>query len=37
MIKNRITQAQHLKNFDKEGYQFKADMSDETTWVFTRG
>jgi cytoplasmic iron level regulating protein YaaA (DUF328/UPF0246 family) len=37
MIKNRITQAQHLKNFDKEDYQFKADMSDETTWVFTRG
>jgi cytoplasmic iron level regulating protein YaaA (DUF328/UPF0246 family) len=35
MIKNRITQAQHLKNFDKEDYQFKADMSDETTWVFT--
>ncbi|BBB23311.1 conserved hypothetical protein [Abyssogena phaseoliformis symbiont OG214] len=37
MIKNRITHAEDLKSFDKEDYQFRADMSDDTTWVFTRG
>ncbi|BBB23459.1 conserved hypothetical protein [Isorropodon fossajaponicum endosymbiont JTNG4] len=38
MIKNRITHAEDLKSFDKEDYQFRAEMSDDTTsWVFTRG
>ncbi len=37
MIKNRITHAEDLKDFDKEDYQFRVDMSDGTTWVFTRG
>ncbi|QKQ24515.1 peroxide stress protein YaaA [Candidatus Ruthia endofausta] len=37
MIKNRITHAENLKDFDKEDYQFRVDMSDDTTWIFTRG
>ncbi|MDC9715487.1 MAG: peroxide stress protein YaaA [Gammaproteobacteria bacterium] len=37
MIKNRLSEPELLKAFDVEGYQFKADMSDESTWVFTRG
>lgn len=36
MIKNRITDAQDLKSFDKQDYQFSASMSDDKTWVFTR-
>jgi cytoplasmic iron level regulating protein YaaA (DUF328/UPF0246 family) len=37
MIKNRITSPELLKAFETEGYQFREEMSDETTWVFTRG
>lgn len=37
MIKNRLTDAQDLKDFTTEGYQFKQELSDEKTWVFTRG
>ncbi len=37
MIKNRITHAEDLQSFDKEDYQFRAEMSDDTTWVFTKG
>ncbi|HIL04371.1 MAG TPA: peroxide stress protein YaaA, partial [Candidatus Thioglobus autotrophicus] len=37
MIKNRITSPEPLKAFETEGYQFREEMSDETTWVFTRG
>ena len=36
MIKNRLTNVQDLKSFTTEGYQFKQDLSDEKTWVFTR-
>lgn len=36
MVKNRITSPEDLKGFDTEGYTFKADMSDNVTWVFTR-
>jgi len=36
MIKNRLTNVQDLKSFATEGYQFKQDLSDEKTWVFTR-
>jgi cytoplasmic iron level regulating protein YaaA (DUF328/UPF0246 family) len=35
-IENRISDAEGLKNFDSEGYQFKPALSDEKTWVFTR-
>ncbi|MDG2354087.1 MAG: peroxide stress protein YaaA [Gammaproteobacteria bacterium] len=36
MIKNRLTEPESLKSFNIEGYQFRQDMSDESTWVFTR-
>lgn len=36
MIKNRLTEPESLKAFDIEGYQFKAELPDESTWVFTR-
>ncbi|RUA07066.1 MAG: peroxide stress protein YaaA [Gammaproteobacteria bacterium] len=36
MIKNRFTIPESLKAFDIEGYQFKPDLSDDSTWVFTR-
>jgi len=36
MIDHEITEAEQLKGFDSEGYQFKPAMSDEKTWVFTR-
>ena len=37
MIKNRITKSDDLKNFNVEDYKFRQNMSDELTWVFTRG
>ncbi|CAC9545456.1 UPF0246 protein YaaA [uncultured Gammaproteobacteria bacterium] len=37
MIKNRIINADDLKAFKMEDYCFREDMSDSTTWVFTRG
>lgn len=36
MIKNRLTDPELLKDFNVEGYQFRQDMSDDLTWVFTR-
>ena len=33
---NKITQVEDLKNFDLEGYQFNAAMSEGDNWVFTR-
>ena len=36
LIKNRLTKPESLKDFNIEGYQFRQDMSDELTWVFTR-
>ena len=37
MIKNRIKNPEDLKKFSMEDYRFREDMSDSTTWVFTRG
>jgi cytoplasmic iron level regulating protein YaaA (DUF328/UPF0246 family) len=37
LIKNRIDQAEDLKSFDLEDYQYNARLSTETSWVFTRG
>lgn len=37
MVKNRIKNPQELKTFNWEDYRFQQDMSDDTTWVFTRG
>ena len=35
-IKNQITDAEQLKNFDLDGYQYDASLSKDDTWVFTR-
>jgi cytoplasmic iron level regulating protein YaaA (DUF328/UPF0246 family) len=37
IIKNRIQNSQDLKSFAMEDYRFKEELSDSTTWVFTRG
>lgn len=37
IIKNRIQNSQDLKSFAMEDYRFKEELSDLTTWVFTRG
>jgi uncharacterized protein len=36
-IKNKITDAQHLKHFNMDSYFFSAPLSNENHWVFTRG
>ena len=36
IVKNRIDQIDGLKDFDEEGYGFRADLSDEKQLVFTR-
>lgn len=35
-IKNQITDAEQLKNFDLGGYQYDESLSKEDTWVYTR-
>lgn len=35
-IDNRIEDPEQLKQFDREGYQFRQDLSSESEWVFTR-
>ena len=37
IIKNRINNAEKLKEFNTEDYTFNTNISDEKTWVFTRG
>ncbi len=37
IIENRITVATQIKNFAVENYSFNSDLSNETSWVFTRG
>ncbi len=36
MIENRIEDPEGLKNFTTDGYEFRPDLTDGTTWVFTR-
>ena len=36
VVKNRLTEAEQLKSFDWEGYEFKLDLSDDTNWYFVR-
>ena len=36
MITNRIDKAEGLKDFNLNGYEFRADLSDDNKWVYTR-
>lgn len=36
LIRERIADPEDLKNFDREGYAFNADLSKGDDWVFTR-
>lgn len=36
ILQNRITDVEHLKAFDVEGYCFAPQLSDEKEWVFIR-
>ena len=37
IIRNRLNDAESLKGFTDEGYQFSSEFSRNTSWVFTRG
>lgn len=37
IIKNRIDKPEGLKAFDLEGYAFNEKLSNDSSWVFTRG
>lgn len=36
ILRNRINAAEEMKGFNDGGYRFTEDLSDESTWVFTR-
>lgn len=36
LIQNRVEEPDGLKSFDLGGYQYRDDLSEEDTWVFTR-
>jgi len=36
MIQNRIEDPEGLKDFTTDGYEFRPDLTDGNTWVFTR-
>lgn len=36
IIKNKITKAEKIKNFDTDGYYFSPEQSNEKEWVFLR-
>lgn len=36
-IDNRITDANKLKEFDEDGYEFNQNLSSPNEWIFTRG
>ncbi|HCQ29057.1 MAG TPA: peroxide stress protein YaaA [Flavobacteriales bacterium] len=37
IVKNKITNPEHLKAFDEDGYIFNKLLSGNSEWVFTRG
>ena len=37
IIRNRLNDAEALKDFSDEGYRFDNDLSSESSWVFLRG
>lgn len=36
IVRNKITDAEQIKNFDLNGYRFDANLSADDEWVFTR-
>jgi len=36
IIKRRLKTPRELKAFDDDGYEYRADLSDSTNWVYTR-
>ena len=36
VIKRRLESPQELKAFDGDGYEYRADLSDDANWVYTR-
>ncbi|HIA62851.1 MAG TPA: peroxide stress protein YaaA [Planctomycetes bacterium] len=36
IIRNRLTDPEQIKQFDKDGYKFNPSESNDTDWVFTR-
>ncbi|MGB1319249.1 MAG: peroxide stress protein YaaA [Flavobacteriales bacterium] len=36
ILRNGINNAEDLKGFTDGGYRFTQDLSDDSTWVFTR-
>lgn len=36
ILRNRVNDAEDLKGFSDGGYRYTEDLSDNTTWVFTR-
>ncbi len=37
IIENRIENPENLKDFTKDGYRFRSDLSEGNQWLFTRG
>ena len=35
-LRNKITQAEQLKEFDSAGYHFAEELSDDKQWLFIR-
>lgn len=36
IIQNRLQNPEQIKKFDKSGYEYRSDLSEKNTWVFTR-
>jgi cytoplasmic iron level regulating protein YaaA (DUF328/UPF0246 family) len=36
IITNRIEKSEKLKKFDRDGYAYQAELSNDDSWVFTR-
>ena len=37
MAENRIQDPEEMKRFDRLGYTYRADLSDERTFIFIKG
>jgi len=36
IIRNRLTDAEDLKDFSDEGYLYNQELSSDSTWVYVR-